>query len=136
MPTDKQLQSRRRTRCIQLSIVPALAALAGATACSSRHSVYDSRYDPCEQTSFVEIACDSAVVRRGYYYNNTWYPHVYPFGALYYYNRYTGFIAGGGHVRTMSPTVYVPTTSTPAARPSVVRGGFGTIGSGLGAAGS
>jgi hypothetical protein len=134
MPTDKPSTLRRRTRRISLSIVPALAALAGA--CSSRKSVYDARYDPCEQTSFVEIACDSAVTHHGYYYNNMWYPHVYPYGALYYYSRYTGFLAGGGHVRTMSPTVYVPSTSSPVSRPSVVRGGFGNIGSGKGAAGS
>jgi hypothetical protein len=132
MPTDKQLIVRHRTRRIPLAIVPTLAALAGTTACPARNSVYD----PCEQTSYVEMACDSAVANHGYYYNGTWFPHIYSYGALYYYTRYTGFIAGGGRVRAMSPTIYVPHPSTPAARPSVVRGGFGSIGAGHGAAGS
>jgi hypothetical protein len=105
--------------------------LAGGAACGHR-----SVYDPCEQTTYAQAACDSAVVHQGYYNNGTWYPHVYPYAALYYYSRYTGFLAGGGRVRSISPTVYVPHTSTPSARPNVVRGGFGAIGAGHGAAGS
>jgi hypothetical protein len=131
MPISKLSTSRRRSRAIPLAIVPALAALAGTAACSHR-----SIYDPCDQTAYVQTACDSAVVHQGYYYGGTWYPHVYPYAGLYYYNRYTGFLAGGGHVRSISPTVYVPSTSSPSARPGVVRGGFGSIGAGHGAAGS
>ena len=140
MPTDETSDSRprageptrsRRSRRIPLTIVPALAALAGSGACS-----HNSVYDPCEQASYVQTACDSAVARQGYFYNGTWYPHAYPYAALYYYNRYTGFVSGGGRVRSISPTVYVPHPSAPAARPSVVRGGFGSIGAGHGVAGS
>ena len=130
MPASRP-SSRRRSRAIPLSLVPALAAAAGSVACS-HHAVYD----PCEQTSYVQAACDSAIAHQGYYYNGTWYSHVYPYAALYYYSRYTGFVAGGGRVRSISPTVYVPHPSAPAARPSVVRGGFGGIGAGHGVAGS
>jgi len=59
--------------------VPALAAVAGGATCS-HHAVYD----PCEQTTYVQAACDSAVAHQGYYYGGTWYPHVYPYAALYY----------------------------------------------------
>lgn len=130
MPIRKS-STRRRSRAIPLSLVPALAAVAGGAACS-HHAVYD----PCEQTTYVQAACDSAVAHQGYYYGGTWYPHVYPYAALYYYNRYSGFVAGGGRVRRVSPTVYVPHPSAPAARPGVVRGGFGSIGAGHGVAGS
>jgi hypothetical protein len=130
MPIQKS-STRRRSRAIPLSLVPALAAVAGSAACS-HHAVYD----PCEQTTYVQAACDSAVAHQGYYYGGTWYPHVYPYAGLYYYSRYSGFIASGGHVRRISPTVYVPHPSAPAARPSAVRGGFGSIGSGHGVAGS
>jgi hypothetical protein len=116
---------------VPLAIVPALAALTGVASCSHR-----SVYDPCEQTTYVQVACDSAVAHHGYYYGGNWYPHVYPYAGQFYYNRYTGFLAGGGRVRSISPTVYVPSAPAPAARPSVVRGGFGAIGAGHGAAGS
>jgi hypothetical protein len=92
--------------------------------------------DPCEPESFTQVACDTAVARGGYWNNGTWYPHVYPYAGMFYLGRYNSFVAGGGRVRSISPTVYVPHTSTPAARPGVVRGGFGGIGSGHVSAGS
>ena len=92
--------------------------------------------DPCEPESFTQVACDTAVARGGYWNNGTWYPHVYPYAGMFYLGRYNSFVAGGGRVRSISPTVYVPHTSTAAARPGVVRGGFGGIGSGHVSAGS
>ena len=130
MPTRRE-KSRRRSRSVPLSLVPALAALAGAASCSSRIDPID----PCEPGTYTQAPCDSAVVHHGYWYGGTWYPHAYPYAPIWYYNRYTGFIGSGGHVRSISPTVYVPRAATPA-RPSVVRGGFGGIGEGFGAAGS
>jgi hypothetical protein len=123
---------RRRSRSVPLSLVPALAALVGATGCSN--NAIDS-IDPCEPGTYTQAACDTAVVHHGYWYGGTWYPHVYPYAPIWYYSRYTGFIGSGGRVRTISPTVYAPSVSTPA-RPNVVRGGFGGIGEGFGAAGS
>jgi hypothetical protein len=131
MPTIRENSKRRRSRSVPLSLVPALAALIGATACSSRDPVFD----PCEPDSYTQVACDAAVVNHGYWYSGTWYPHVYPYAGLWYMNRYSGYVGSGGRVRTMSPTVYSPSYSAPA-RPSVVRGGFGGIGAGIGAAGS
>jgi hypothetical protein len=108
-----------------------MAAAISATACSHRRA-----YDPCEAETYTQAACDSAVVRGGYWYSGTWYPHVYPYAAMYYLGRYNSFVGSGGRVRSISPTVYVPSASTPVARPSVVRGGFGGIGSGHASAGS
>jgi hypothetical protein len=91
--------------------------------------------DPCEPSTFSQAACETAVTNRGYYHNGTWFPHVYAYGAMYYLTRHNSYVAGGGRVRTMSPTVYSPRVATPS-RPNVVRGGFGGIGAGHGAAGS
>lgn len=133
MPTTRKSQKRRgrRSRAVPLSLVPVLAAAVASTSCSSPRPL-----DPCEAETYVQAACDTAVEQHGYWYSGTWYPRVYPYAAMYYFGRYNSFVAGGGRVRTMSPTVYVPHTSVPAARPSVVRGGFGGIGSGHVSAGS
>ncbi len=126
MPTN------RRSTAVPLTLVPVIAAAISATACASR----SQPIDPCEPDSFTQAACDTAVAHSGYWYRGAWYPHVYPYAAMYYLGRYNSFVAGGGRVRSISPTVYVPHTSTPAARPGVVRGGFGGIGSGHVSAGS
>jgi hypothetical protein len=129
---SKSSRARRRSRAVPLTLVPALAAAVSATACSSNRGPID----PCEPSAYMQAACDSAVANRGYYYGGTWYPHVYPYAAMYYLGRYNTYVAGGGRVRRMSPSVYVPHVSTPAARPGVVRGGFGGIGGGHVSAGS
>jgi hypothetical protein len=125
------MPTTRRSSAVPLSLVPVIAAAISATACSAHRT-----YDPCEAEVYTQAACDSAVARGGYWYSGTWYPHVYPYAPMYYLGRYNSFVAGGGRVRSISPTVYVPSTSTPVARPSVVRGGFGGIGSGHASAGS
>lgn len=131
MPTRRKKSHRRRSIAVPLTIVPALAALVSATDCS-RHQI---AYDPCESGSYVQTACDSAVVHHGYWYGGTWYPHVYSYAPFWYYNRYSNYVAGGGRVRSLSPTTYVPRATTPT-RTGVVRGGFGGIGEGHAFAGS
>jgi hypothetical protein len=121
----------RRSTAVPLSLVPVIAAAISATGCSRSQPL-----DPCEPDSYTQATCDAAVTHGGYWYSGTWYPHVYPYAAMYYLGRHNSFVAGGGRVRSISPTVYVPHTSTPTARPSVVRGGFGGIGSGHVSAGS
>ena len=130
MPTRREKSARRRSRAVPLSLVPALAALVSAAGC------HNDAYDPCDPATYMQAACDSAVVHHGYWYRNTWYPHVYAYDPIWYYTRYTGFLGSGGRVRSISPTVYVPSRSAAVSRPSVVRGGFGSIGHGFGSAGS
>jgi len=130
MPTTRENSKRRRSRSVPLSLVPALAALVTSTACSRPKPL-----DPCEPENYTQVACESAVTNRGYWYGGTWYPHVYSYAALYYLTRHNSYVGSGGRVRSISPTVYAPRVSVPS-RPSVVRGGFGGIGAGYGAAGS
>jgi hypothetical protein len=130
MPSRREKSARRRSRSVPLSLVPALAALVGVAGCSSRVAI-----DPCEPDTYTQTACDDAVVHHGYWYGGSWYPHVYAYDPIWYYTRYNGFVGSGGTVRSISPTVYAPHVSAPS-RTSVVRGGFGGIGSGFGAAGS
>jgi hypothetical protein len=106
-----------------------LAAVVGV-GCSRQPAI-----DPCEAESYTQVACENAVANRGYWNNGHWYAHAYPFSAMYYSSRYNSYIAGGGRVRRVSPSVYAPRVSVPS-RPSVVRGGFGGIGAGHGVAGS
>ncbi len=123
--SDKQ---RRRSRRVPLTILPAFAAL---VACGGGHN----SYDPCDPGWYVQAACDSAVVHRGYWYGGAWYPHSYPFAGIYYLSQFNRYRASGGTVRSMAPTVYAPSAAAPA-RAGVVRGGFGGIGEGHGASGS
>jgi hypothetical protein len=120
---------RRRSSAVPLTIVPALAAALTAAACSHRS------YDPCEPVSYSQIECEAAVSHHGYWYGGTWYPHVYSYAPLYYYNGYHSYVSSGGRVRSISPTTYSAPSATPS-RSSVVRGGFGGIGSGHASAGS
>ncbi|HXT17220.1 MAG TPA: hypothetical protein VN706_16400 [Gemmatimonadaceae bacterium] len=126
-----KLDHIRRSRAVPLTLVPLLAATVGARCAGDSVA-----YDPCEPQSYAQVACDSAVVHHGYYYGGAWYPRVYPYAGLYYLTRYNGYVSSGGALRTISPTVYAPSRSAPAARPSVVRGGFGGIGEGHAFAGS
>ena len=130
MPRHREHSRRRRSRSVPLSLVPALAALVGS-GCSSNNTLVD----PCEPATYSQPACETAVANNGYWNRGTWYPHVYPFAAMYYLTRYNGYVSGGGRVRTIAPTVYSPRPSVPS-RPNVVRNGFGGIGAGHGAAGS
>src|SRR5438270_13996901 len=111
-----QTSKARRSLAVPLKLVPLLAAAVGAS-CSSRNGL---AFDPCDAQTYNQVACDSAVVHRGYYYGGTWYPHVYPYTTMYYLSRYNGYVSGGGRIRTIAPTVYAPSRAAPAARPNVV----------------
>ena len=126
----KRSKRRRRSAAVPLSIVPMLAAAVTISACDSQPAM-----DPCEPVSYVQAACDSAVAHRGYWYGGTWYPHVYSYLPLYYYNGYRSYVGSGGRVRSYAPTVYAPPSARPS-RANVVRGGFGGIGEGHGSSGS
>ncbi|MEO7086064.1 MAG: hypothetical protein ABI442_13720 [Gemmatimonadaceae bacterium] len=133
MPDHPENANKRRLRssAVPLSIVPALAALFVATDCSRNVA-----YDPCDQSSYMQSDCDAAIVHHGYWYGGAWYPRVYSYAPFYYLNRYNSYAAGGGRMRSLSPTTYSPTSTSTSSRPSVVRGGFGSIGSGHAFAGS
>ena len=131
MPTKKPKTAgrSRRSSAVPLTIVPALAAALTAASCSRQH------YDPCEPVTYSQFECEAAVTHHGYWYGGTWYPHVYSYAPLYYYNGYHSYVSRGGRVRSLSPTTYSAPRATPS-RSSVVRGGFGGIGSGHASAGS
>jgi hypothetical protein len=113
MPTIK------RSSAVPLTIVPALAAAFG---CSPSLSPADA--DPCLPQNYAQQVCEVAVQQNGYHYGGAWYPHVYAYAPLFYYNGYSRYVTSGGRVRAISPSVYSPS----AGRSSVVRGGFGGIG--------
>src|ERR1035437_761040 len=57
-----------------------------------------SRRDPCDQTSFNEMACQDAVRSGGYYYGGSWYPMMYSYPYPYYYDHYRTHVSNGGGV--------------------------------------
>ena len=120
-----------RTTAIPLALVPALAAAVG---CS--HSLPPGDADPCLPQNYQQRICEAAVQQHGYNYGGAWYPHVYAYAPLFYYNGYSHYVATGGRVRVMPPSVYAPSVAGAAARSTVVRGGFGGIGAAHGFGGS
>jgi hypothetical protein len=124
----------KRSTAVPLSLVPALASL---VACGPSAPAVAAGVDPCLPQTYQQAACEYAVEHRGYYYGGSWYPHVYSHPALFYYNGYSGFVGSGGRVRAISPGNYSPSLGgSSAGRSSVVRGGFGGIGSSRGFSGS
>ena len=109
----------KRSSAVPLTLVPALAAVVG---CGPRLSPAEA--DPCLPQNYSQQVCETAVQRQGYHYNGAFFPHVYAYPPLFYYNGYSRYVAGGGRVRSISPSRYSPTAS----RSTVVRGGFGRIG--------
>ncbi|MDB4887574.1 MAG: hypothetical protein JWN79_3012 [Gemmatimonadetes bacterium] len=117
----------KRSAAVPLTLVPALAAAIG---CGP--SLSPAEADPCLPQNYQQQVCESAVQHRGYYYGGGWYPHVYAYAPLFYYNGYSRYVSTGGRVRAISPSAY----SSSAPRSSVVRGGFGGIGGARGFSGS
>jgi hypothetical protein len=117
----------RTPRTIPLALVPALAALLG---CGS--DAPPPPPDPCLPSSYAQQSCELAVQQHGYRYGGTWYPHVYAYSPLYYYNGYSHYVAAGGRASAVAPSGNAPS----AARSTVVRGGFGGIGAAHASAGS
>src|SRR5260221_5888277 len=64
-----------------------------------------------------------------------WYHHVYAMPFIYYHNGYSGYVGGGGRVRSLGAGAYEPHIGS-GARTTVVRGGFGGIGGARGFSGS
>ena len=120
----------KRSAAVPLSLVPALAAI---VSCGPSHPAVISGVDPCLPDAYSQPQCDYAVRHQGYYYGGMWYHHIYAQPALFYYNGYSRYVGSGGRVRVISPSSYSPSIgehATPAsARSTVVRGGFGSIGS-------
>jgi hypothetical protein len=121
------MSTTKRSAAVPLTLVPALAAAIG---CGPSLSPADA--DPCLPQNYQQQVCEVAVQHHGYYYGGGWYPHVYSYAPLFYYNGYSRYVSTGGRVRAISPSVYSPS----AGRSSVVRGGFGGIGGARGFGGS
>ena len=127
------MTSIKRSSAVPLTLVPALAAV---VSCGPSHPQVVSGVDPCLPQVYNEAACTYSVQHQGYYYGGTWYHHVYAMPFLYYHNGYSGYVRSGGTVRALSPSTYAPHVGGSAARSTVVRGGFGSIGSARGFGGS
>jgi hypothetical protein len=126
------MSSHKCSTAVPLSLVPALAALVGCT--PSQPAL--AAADPCLPASYNQQVCETAVQRQGYYYGGAWYPHVYAYPPLFYYNGYSRYVSSGGRVRVLSPSTYEPHIGASAPRSTVVRGGFGGIGGARGFGGS
>jgi hypothetical protein len=118
----------KRSAAVPLTLVSTLAAAVGC----GGPALAPGEADPCLPQNYAQSVCETAVQQGGYHYGGAWYPHVYAYAPLFYYNGYSRYVATGGRVRAISPSVYSPNAS----RSSVVRGGFGGIGSARGFGGS
>ena len=110
----------KRSAAVPLTLVPALAAAIGC----GGPSLSPAEADPCLPQNYAQEVCETAVQRQGYHYGGVFYPHVYSYAPLFYYNGYSRYVSTGGRVRSISRSVYSPNAS----RSAVVRGGFGRIG--------
>jgi hypothetical protein len=129
------MTSLKRSSAVPLTLVPALAALAG---CGPSGPATISGVDPCLPQIYNEAACQYSVQHQGYYYGGNWYHHVYAMPFLFYNNGYSGYVRSGGVVRSLSPSTYSPRIggAVSGGRTTVVRGGFGSIGGARGFSGS
>lgn len=132
------MSSTRRSSAVPLALVPALAALVGCTPDTPQTGV-----DPCLPATYQQQACDYAVANKGYYNQGTWFPHVYPYAPLFYYNGYSRYLAAGGRARALPMSAYTPApggirgrAGVPGSRSTIVRGGFGRIGGSRGFGGA
>src|SRR3954451_16614893 len=83
-----------------------------------------SRRDPCDQSSFNEMACQDAVRSGGYYYRRSRIPMVYHYPYPYYYDSYRTYVSRGGRVYSSPSGSY----ARPSSSSGVTRGGFGSTG--------
>ena len=127
------MTSIKRSSAVPLVLVPALSAVVG---CNSGPQVI-AGVDPCLPQVYQQAACQYSVMHQGYWYNGMWYHHIYSSPALFYYNGYNGYVRSGGVVHSISPSSYAPSAGVPAGgRTTVVRGGFGGVGTAHATAGS
>jgi hypothetical protein len=125
------MSTLKRSSAVPLTLVPAIAAVVGCG--PSQPSAAEA--DPCLPATYQQQICEQAVRQQGYHYGGGWYPHVYAMPALFYFNGYSRYVASGGRVRMMSPSAYSPSVGgsrVSGQRTTVVRGGFGGIGSARG----
>jgi hypothetical protein len=127
------MTSPKCSSAVPLTLVPALAAAVG---CGPSTPALQSGVDPCLPASYQQAACQYAVSHQGYYYGGAWYPHAYAASALFYHNGYSRYVASGGRVQMAPASSYAPSVNGARPRTTVVRGGFGGIGSSRGFAGS
>ena len=99
-----------------------VVAVVGLASCSRR------RPDPCQTTTFNEVACQDAVQHGGYYYHGSWFPMTYSNPYPYYYDSYRGYVSRGGSVASEPVGSY--SRPSGAAASGVERGGFGAHGAG------
>ncbi len=123
---------RKRSSAVPLTLVPALAAAVG---CGGGPQTI-SGVDPCLPQVYNEAACQRAVTQRGYYHNGMWYHHVYAMPFMFYRNGYNGYVGRGGRVNALPASTYSSQYRATSGRSTVVRGGFGGIGSSRGFGGS
>jgi hypothetical protein len=130
----------KRSSAVPLVLVPALAAITG---CGPDAPPPQAGVDPCLPASYQQQACEYAVANKGYYNQGVWFPHVYPYAPLFYYNGYSRYVASGGRARALPMSSYTPGASGARAgsgfspgRTTVVRGGFGGIGGSRGFGGA
>jgi hypothetical protein len=125
----RSMTIRKRSSAVPLSLVPALAAV---MSCGPSGPQVVSGVDPCLPQVYNEAACRTAVQHNGYYYGGMWYRHAYTMPFLYYHNGYSGYVRSGGRVRSLGAGTYSRNGGPSASRGTVVRGGFGGIGSSRG----
>jgi len=126
------MTSLKRSSAVPLALVPALSSV---VACGPSQPQMVSGVDPCLPQVYNEVACQYATQHQGYYYGGMWYHHVYAMPFIYYHNGYSGYVGGGGRVRSLGAGAYEPHIGS-GARTTVVRGGFGGIGGARGFSGS
>ena len=122
----------KSSSAVPLLIVPALAASCGGPTPAL------AAVDPCEPSSYVAAACETAIARQGYYFDGVFYPHRYLYPFSYYSSGYDTYIVRGGRVNSVGAAHYGAVGSGGAvAAPSgpTTRGGFGSSGAAHASAG-
>src|SRR4029453_8069984 len=84
-----------------------------------------SRRDPCDQTSFNEMAFQDAVRSGGYYSGGTGFSVMYRYPYPYYYDSYRTHISRGGRVVAAPAGSYARPGG---ASSGAAHGGFGSTG--------
>ncbi len=107
-----------RKTLLSLLLIPA-ALIINACAVQPVPVAVSTSYDgnPCNQSYFDAVACQSAIQLGGWYLNGVLIHHYYGgYGYNYYYNQNRVYISHGGHVVPYRSAVTV-IQSRPAAQP-------------------
>jgi len=87
--------------------------------------------DPCDQSVFDEVLCQTAITNHGYYYQGAFVPMVYSHPYGYYNHTHIVYVDHGGRWTRPNATVYSRTyvvprstvTTTRVITPSPIRSG-------------